>query len=168
MKFLHGLPQLNLGFFLEICEKIFSIISICIVNWYRQSLKSQTDSKLQTAHLLAPFNFFKKLFLKVHYVTFNKMFVSDDTGGLYVNFSMLPHAAACETSGNCIKTHGNNEGQYCWDSFDNIEKENARLPFEFGRRLCFSKSFCSLYHVMPSQLHCSLFCLLLLLMSRFI
>lgn len=41
------------------------------------------------------------------------MFVSDDTGGLYVNFSMLPHAAACETSGNCIKTHGNNEGQYC-------------------------------------------------------
>lgn len=31
-----------------------------------------------------------------------------------------------ETSGNCIKTHGNNEGQYCRDSFDNIEKENAR------------------------------------------
>lgn len=79
--------------------KINSFISICIVTWYTLYCSSpsshrqiQNCRQLSCSHHLT---FLKKLILKVHYVTFSKTFVSDDTGGLYVNFSMLPHAAAC-------------------------------------------------------------------------
>lgn len=77
--------------------KINLFISIHIVNWYTlYSSSPSSHRQIQNRRQLSCSHpFLKKLFLKVHYVTFSKTFVSDDTGGLYVNFIMLPHAAAC-------------------------------------------------------------------------